>query len=194
MPFSTDTAWPLPLQTIFDVSRAIRGTLEDRYSGPYDKLLNYCFDGFDNFLAPAPTRDDATEAVDFVVSLVVMNRHRQPVFLIQIQNDFNLASPSKRSVADQQMRSRYDDLLYNCPLPVLYGLSVMGTNMRVYTGDTAAMSLDPPRVATSPDRVLDRKHLEGAWNVDILSTEGFAKMKEIVHFIKGTPLVHGNNT
>lgn len=60
--------------------------------------------------------------------------------------------------------------------------------MRVYTGDAAAMTLDPPRVPTSPDRVLDRTYLEDAWNVDILSAEGFVKMKQIVNFIKTTPL------
>ncbi|KAF7372030.1 hypothetical protein MVEN_00061300 [Mycena venus] len=179
MPFDTDTAWPARLITIFEVSRATLGTLEHRYYGPYDKLLNYCFDGFDYFVAPqAPPRDDTTETVDFVVYLVVMDQRRQPVF-------------SHR--ADQQMRARYDDLLYNCPLPLLYGLSVIGTNMRVYIGDAATMTLNPPRVETSPNRVLDRKYLEDAWNVDILSAEGFVKMKEIVNFIKTTPPVNVNN-
>jgi hypothetical protein len=86
------------------------------------------------------------------------------------------------------MRARYDDLLYNCPLPKLYGLSVMGTNMRLYTGDAQKMTLDPPRVPTSPNHVLDRTYLENAWNVDILSAEGFAKMKQIISYIKMTPL------
>ncbi|KAJ7025825.1 hypothetical protein C8F04DRAFT_1127218 [Mycena alexandri] len=67
MPFDTDTAWPAPLKTIFEVSRATLGTLEHRYYGPYDKLLNYCFDGFDYFVAPrAPPRDDTTETVDLL--------------------------------------------------------------------------------------------------------------------------------
>ncbi|KAJ6558690.1 hypothetical protein B0H10DRAFT_2120619 [Mycena sp. CBHHK59/15] len=92
------------------------------------------------------------------------------------------------------MRARYDDLLYDCPLPLLYGLSVIGTNMRVYIGDAATMTLNPPRVETSPNRVLDRKYLEDAWNVDILSAEGFLKMKEIVNFIKTTPPVNVNNS
>jgi hypothetical protein len=61
--------------------------------------------------------------------------------------------------------------------------------MRVYTGDAAAMTLNPPWVATSANRVLDRKYLQDAWKIDILSDEGFAKMKEIVTFIKTTPPV-----
>jgi hypothetical protein len=121
-----------------------------------------------------------------------MDQNRQPVFLVEIKDDSHLASPSKRAAADQQMRSRYNDLLYDCPLPILYGLSAIGTKMRVYTGDTATMLLDPPKVATSPnpDRVLDRNYLADRWNVDILSAEGFAKMKEIVNFIKSQPLAN----
>ncbi|KAJ7827030.1 hypothetical protein B0H14DRAFT_1241988 [Mycena olivaceomarginata] len=193
MPFDTDTAWPAPLKTIFEVSRATHGTLENRYYGPYDKLLNYCFDGFDYIVAPqAPPRDYTTETVDFVVYLVVMDQRRQPVFLIEVKDDSHLTAPSKRAAADQQMRACYDDLLYDCPLPLLYGLSVIGTNMRVYIGDAATMTLTPPRVEISPNRVLDRKYLKDAWNGDILSVEGFAKMKEIVNFIKTTPPVNVN--
>jgi hypothetical protein len=189
MPFDTDTAWPAPLHTIFEVSRATLGTLEHRYYGPYDKLLNYCFDGFTYFVAPqAPPRDNTTETVDFVVFLVVMDQRRRPVFLMEVKDDSHITAPSKRAAADQQMRARYDDLLYQCPLPKLYGLSVIGTKMRVYTGDAAVMTINPPRVPTSPDRVLDRTYLEDAWNVDILSAEGFVKMKQIINFIKTTPL------
>ena len=188
MPFDTDTAWPAPLHTIFQVSRAPLGTLEHRYYGPYDKLLNYCFDGFTYFVAPqAPPRDDTTEKVDFVVFLV-MDLRRRPVFLIGVKDDSHPNAPSKRAAADRQMRARYDDLLYQCPLPKLYGVSVIGTKMRVYAGDAAAMTLDPPRVPTSPDRVLGRTYLEDAWSVDILSAEGFVQMKQIVDFIKTTPL------
>lgn len=194
MPFETDTAWPARLITIFEVSRATLGTLEHRYYGPYDKLLNYCFDGFDYFVAPqAPPRDDTTKTLDFGVYLVVMDQRRQPVFLIEVKDDSHLTAPSNRAAADQQMRARYDDLLYDCPLPLLYGLSLIGTNMRVYIGDAATMTLNPPRVETSPNRVLDRKYLEDAWNVYILSAEGFVKMKEIVNFIKTTPPVNVNN-
>ncbi|KAJ6490658.1 hypothetical protein C8R47DRAFT_1014108 [Mycena vitilis] len=189
MPFDTDTTWPAPLRTIFEVSRATLGTSEHRYYGPYDKLLNYCFDEFAYFVAPqAPPRDDATGTVDFGVLLVVMDQRRRPVLLIEVKDDSHLTVPSNRAAADQQMRARYDDLLYRCPLPKLYGLSMIGTKMRVYTGDAAVMTLHPPLVSTSPDRVLDRKHLEGAWNVDILSEEGFVGMKQIVNFIKTTPL------
>ncbi|KAJ7645019.1 hypothetical protein B0H17DRAFT_1022901 [Mycena rosella] len=129
------------------------GTLEHRYYGPYDKLLNYCFDGFDYFVAPqAPPRDDTTETVDFVVYLVVMDQRRQPVFLIEVKDDPHLTAPSKRAAADQQMRARYDDLLYNCPLPLLYGLSIMGTNMHVYIGDrnhdSQSSRSRPPRIAS----------------------------------------------
>jgi hypothetical protein len=41
MPFSTDVNWPQGLLDIFNVSRNQNALLDSRYSGPYDRLLNY---------------------------------------------------------------------------------------------------------------------------------------------------------
>ncbi len=80
------------------------------------------------------------------------------------------------------MRGRFELMLYDCPLPRLRGLSCLGTAVRVYTGDTETGEVQPPFVSTpSPSNcVLPRDFLEGEWSLDILSQEGFAKMKEIV--------------
>ncbi|KAJ7154801.1 hypothetical protein C8R46DRAFT_1297492 [Mycena filopes] len=83
------------------------------------------------------------------------------------------------------MRSRYNDLLCDRPLPIVYVLSAMGTNTRVCSANPVTTILTP-RVA-APDRILDHTYLENGWNIDILSEEGFAKMKEIVNLVKTTP-------
>ncbi|KAM6503781.1 hypothetical protein JOM56_000724 [Amanita muscaria] len=48
-----------------------------------------------------------------------------------------------RLKADDQMRQRYDAMLHNCPLPRLWGLSLLGTSLCVYAGDVATGELEP---------------------------------------------------
>lgn len=187
MPFNTDTAWPARLITIFDVSRAVHGSLENRYSGPYDKMLNYCFgEGFDFFVTrQSPPADDTRETVDFIVHLLVLDVNCLPVLIIEIKDDSHVNNSSTRDAEDTQMHSRFDALLHTCPLPILYGLSLLGTRMRVYTGNTETMEVNPPSAdRPAKGRALDPSFLANQWDLDILSDDGFRKMKEIVSFIK----------
>jgi hypothetical protein len=79
-------------------------------------------------------------------------------------------------------------MLRDCPLPRLWGLSLLGTSLRVYCGDVVTGDVEPAfENRPSPGRIFPRKFLEGAWNIDILSQEGFAKMKEIVGDIVQSP-------
>ncbi|KAJ7781838.1 hypothetical protein DFH07DRAFT_1055407 [Mycena maculata] len=184
MPFETDTKWPDRLVTIFTVSRRIPGSLEDCYSGPYDKMLNYCFgEGFDFFVAPQVPPADETRKT--VIYLLVLDKNGLPVLIIEVRDDSHHRNPSKRDAADTRIRSRFDELLFTCPLPTLHGLSLLGTRMRVYTGNTASMELIPPNVERpATGRVLDPSFLANQWDLDILSDDGFRKIKEIVGFIK----------
>jgi len=81
-------------------------------------------------------------------------------------------------------------MLEDCPLPRLWGLSLLGTKMRVYCGNKASFELHPG-VEPRPDRskpVLPPDFLAGEWNIDILSQEGFEKMKEVVNdIVTSTP-------
>ena len=143
MSFSTDTAWPQGLRTIFDICRQQREPLENRYYGPYDKLLNYCFgDSFQYFVAPQSPPSDLTlrDTVDFVVFLVVFNANRRPVLFAEIKDDGWAHRAGFRFNADDQIRRRYDMMLPNCPLPRLWGLSLLGTSLRVYCGKVHGIS------------------------------------------------------
>ena len=54
--------------------------------------------------------------------------------------------------------------------------------MRVYCGDTTSFEVDPP-VIPRPEpatRVLFPTFLAGQWDLDILSQDGFAEVKEVV--------------
>jgi hypothetical protein len=189
MPFSTDANWPQNLLNIFNVSRNQNASPESRYCGPYDRLFNYSVieGSFTFFLAPQTALDEtsARNAVDFVVFMVILNKEQKPVLIADIEDDRWANKPDKRQRADTQMRQRYDQMLPTCPIPRLYGLSLLGTSLRVYCGDKITGEITPHFVGRpNADRTLPPDFLEGQWDLDILSPDGLKKMQEIVAYIK----------
>jgi hypothetical protein len=184
MSFSTDTAWPQGLCTIFEIFRQRGKPFANRYYGPYDKLLNYCFgNSFQYFieLQSPPSDLNLPDTVDFERFMVVFNVNRCPVLIAEIKDDGWAHRADLRFKADDQIRRRYDAMLGNCPLPRLWGLSLLGTSLRVYCGTVTTGSIKPNFVPRpDPSRILAPDFLEGAWDIDILSPEGFNKMKEII--------------
>ncbi|KAI0251656.1 hypothetical protein BJV78DRAFT_1209695 [Lactifluus subvellereus] len=171
MPFSTDTNWPQGLLNIFNASRNQNAPVESRYYGPYDRLFNYAmiegsFTNFSNFL-------------------VVLNQEQKPVLFAEIEDDRWANVPDRHHRMDTQMRQRYDQMLHKCPIPRLYGLSLLGTSLRVYCGDKATCEATPHFVGRpNVHRILPPGFLEGQWNLDMLSPDGLTKMQEIVAYIK----------
>jgi hypothetical protein len=159
MPFSTDVNWPQGLLDIFNVSRNRNVLLESRYYGPYDRLFNYAVieGSFTFVLAPQTSPDETSlrEAVEFVVFMVVLNQEQKPVLIVGIKDDRWANAPDKRQRADTQMRQRFDQMLPNCAIPRLYGLSLLGTSLRVYCGDKVTGEVTPHYVGRPDvDRIL----------------------------------------
>ncbi|GJJ06981.1 hypothetical protein Clacol_001179 [Clathrus columnatus] len=167
MPFSTDATWPKDLLTIFDIYRHHDDSdelPENRYYGPYNKLLNYCFS---DFIAPHQHFGDLTlsDTVDVIVFLIVFDANCRPVLFAEVKDDAWNTRPDFRLSADEQMRQRYDTMLSKCLIPRLWGLSLLGTSLRVYCGGVATNSIEPGfEDSQSPDHNQPR----------------FDKMKEIV--------------
>ncbi|KAF9233429.1 hypothetical protein BU15DRAFT_80135 [Melanogaster broomeanus] len=189
MPFSTDANWPQGLLNIFNVCRNQNAPLESRYYGPYDRLFNYAvIEGSFTFVLALQTVPDETslrDAVAFVVIMVVLNREQKPVLILEIKDDRWAKEPDKRQRADTQMRQHYDQMLFNCPISRLYGLSLLGTSLRVYCGDKITGKVTPDFVGRpNASRVLPPDFLGGEWDLDILSPDGLKKMQEIVAYIK----------
>ena len=143
---------------------------------------------FTFFFAPQTATDEtsARDAVGFVVFMVVLNQEQKPILIAEIKDDRWANEPDKRQKADTQMRQRYDQMLPNCPIPHLYGLSLLGTSLRVYCGDKVTGEITPHFVSRpNADRILPPDFLEGwGWDLDILSPDGLKKMQEIVTYIK----------
>jgi len=189
MSFTSDTEWPQKFNRIFEIlkQKPTNTAQESRYYPGYNKLLHHCFrDSLDYTVAPqAPPPIAPREAVDFMVWLLVFDEDFKPVLLVEVKDDSWLSRPATRERADAQMRARYEDILADCPLTKLYGISFIGTRMRVYTGDVATEQLSPSQTPRpDPNRTLPKEHLAGEWALDIFSPEGFAKMQEIVRFIR----------
>ena len=190
-PFSTDMNWPQGLLNIFNIARNYdqNVSLESRYYGPYTSLLNYTLvDGFFSFfVSPQITRDDDSpfEVPDPVVSLVVFNWEHKPVLFAQIKYDAWANNSSTCLKADTLIRNQYDDILFDCPIPQLYGLSLLGTSLRIYCGDTITGRVTPNPIDL-PNGKYDLPHnfLVGEWDLDILSLDGLKKMQQIIAYIK----------
>ena len=136
MSFQSGDTWPIGLLTNFSHARAKRTSFENRYYGPYDKLLNYCFgESFTFYIAPQnPLRDDSRDSVIF---LVVFDGKDRPVLLVEVKDDSWAEKAELRYCADDQIRGRCALMLDDCPLPRLWGLSLLGTSARVWCGDKA---------------------------------------------------------
>ncbi len=51
--------------------------------------------------------------------------------------------PDKHQRVDTQMRQQYDQMLPSCPIPHLYGLSLLGTSLHIYCGNKATGKVTP---------------------------------------------------
>jgi hypothetical protein len=182
--FLTDTAWPNGLLTIFQNCCESRELLEYRYYGPFIKLLSYCFgEGYEFFVAPYISIYDLhNKIVDLPLLLTVFDAKRRPVLVMDIKDDKWAGSACRRIRADELMRLRLCDMHSDCPISRLWGLSLLGTSLRVYKVHCDATGDITPTFQARPSQshALSDDFLEFGWNVDILSQEGFEMMKEIV--------------
>jgi len=190
MSILTDASWPAGLRRIFDIFRREFQPREKRYHGSYTTLLAYCF-GHNLFdfivsLDPPPLESVPYDADDFILSFIVFDAHcypARPVLIVEIRDDTWVNEARARFEADEQMRQRYNVMATDCPLPRFYGLSLLGTSLRVYVRDVATGEIEPTFTnLPSPVHTLPDDFLEGGWNVDIFFQEGFTtgKTKEIV--------------
>ncbi|KAF5312080.1 hypothetical protein D9619_002545 [Psilocybe cf. subviscida] len=190
MSFLTDTAWPAGLLKIFDICQQQPSPANQLY-GPYTKLFSYCFgNSFDFVVTPVdpPSELSSSDDAESTAALVVFRVDVQPrpVLLAEIKDGVWLTRADLRFKATEHMRQRYEAMVGECPLPRLWGLSLLGTSLRVYCSDVATGDIKPAiEGRPSPGRALPSDFLEGAWDVDILSQEGFDTLKKFVKEIMG---------
>lgn len=169
MPFLHRRVLAGRLTQYFNVGRNKNTTFESHYYDPCNRLFNYDgVEGSFNFFLPPHTIIDETSAVNFVVLLVGLNQEQKPDLIAEIKDDIWKNILDKRQRGDTQMRQRYDQMLPNCPIPRLYGLSLLGTSLRVYCRDKFTGKIAPVFVGRSDvDYIFPSDFLAGQWNLDI---------------------------
>ncbi|KAF8915004.1 hypothetical protein CPB85DRAFT_1218200 [Mucidula mucida] len=186
-PFPADTTWPDGVHSIFCTQHVDKyATANRRYSGPYTKLLTYCFgaNSFEFTIAPETPfldvfgSDNCYQDPKFYVFIIVYDHLHHPVMIVNIQDYGWVDRASLRVDADKQIRLWLEIMISDCPLPRLLGLSFLATSLREC--DAESWDRKPEFIDDRTHRGLPGEFLEGAWDIDILSQEGFDKMKEIV--------------
>ncbi|KAF9450699.1 hypothetical protein P691DRAFT_664751 [Macrolepiota fuliginosa MF-IS2] len=197
--FLGDHTWPAGLLAIFERARTKCATFEKWCYGLYNKLLNYCFGGLLHFLCCSPGPSWGWHSRHCRIIRLVDTKGK-PVIIVEVGDGSWAEKAELRCRADKKCRIgsprtcsnfpmlrffcelRFSLMLEECPIPHLWGLSLLGTKMRVYCGDKASYVVAPEAVARpEPSKcLLPPGFLVGRWDLDILSREGFEKVKEVV--------------
>ena len=191
MPFPTDTQWPESLLELFETYQKH----PQRDVAHYNKLFYIAIGVDSTFYIDLQstynvTLPDYSIPWPFSTLLVVMARERQPVLFAEIIRDEWANDTYCRESSHAQMCRRSNQILPDCPIPRLYGLSLVGTSLCVYCTDKVTRRItchsipDTDLTLHNPDDILPSEYLQGHWNIDILSPEGLAKMQEIIGYIK----------
>ncbi|KIJ24786.1 hypothetical protein M422DRAFT_39007 [Sphaerobolus stellatus SS14] len=175
--------WPEYIQEQFATVTPFGEVDETEYYGPYNGLLFELFPSPEHFMiVPQYKRPRYPQSADFSTIFTVQHR-KQPVFFIEIKPSGHIRKLSERVSADQQMRERFDALSDEVNIPTLYGVSVLGTKLCVYTYETETSKLTPGEIERDPKYVTDRAPA-GRWNLDIMESGGEQRMREIVAHVK----------
>lgn len=137
---------------------------------------------FNYFIVPQgiPHPDNIRDHVDFIVCL---KRHATaaPVLFLEVKDDRHQDLAPQRLNADFQIRDQFGQMLACCPFPRLYGVSILGTSMRLYRGNRATGVITPNLVSRPHnEQNLPRDFLGEAWDLDILSQGGLRAMQEAI--------------
>jgi hypothetical protein len=178
---------------------------DNRFYGPYNKLLYTLFPADSDFIVSPnyiPGNNDG--GADFIISFEI-NLRRRPVFIIDVKPPQHLSFNSTREAADRQIRRRLVDLSGVCsgvvadcalmhlpadslpselaPLPVLYGISAIGTKLCFYEfakvpRRLTPRRLTPQRIPSDPEFTTDVAPRE-RWDCDVLEANGEQRLRAL---------------
>jgi len=122
-------------------------------------------------------------------TVFIVQRAFHPVFFLEIKPPGDYTHRSSRAAADDQMRTRFFDLADVVELPVIHGVSALGTRLCFYSYTRDDNVLDPPRIPPDVERMNDVAPA-ARWNFDILSDEGVARMTHVANEVKAMVAQH----
>ncbi|RPB00819.1 hypothetical protein L873DRAFT_1678987 [Choiromyces venosus 120613-1] len=157
---------------------------ESGYYGPYNGLLNDLFPKQEHYMVvPLYRRPTQLTSVDFT-TIFLVQQQKHPVFFIKIKPAGHINNTAPRALTDKQMRERFEDLGDRVEIPILHGVSAIGTKFCFYKYTKATRALEPGRIPGSSRMVVDAASIN-RWNVDILTPQGEQRLREVVGNVKG---------
>ncbi|KAF5386424.1 hypothetical protein D9757_006638 [Collybiopsis confluens] len=160
---------------------------EGDYYGPYNSILNELLPHTERFqVSPEVKGPIAPGSIDFTSVFVVHHiagGEKLPVLFLETKPANYYPRMGARAAADIEMRKRFALLVDRIRIPVLYGISAIGTRICVYkyTKDTNVLS--PPLIPRDP-AVINDTAPASRWNCDILEEEGEVLLRGLVDEIK----------
>ena len=136
--------WPA---YVFETFEAITGGVNAPtdgllFCGPYNTLLAYLFPPTEHYMiSPQLKRPPEGWSIDFI-SLYCPKVSRL-VFFLEIKPPGDLKHRSSRAAADNQVRTRFFDLADAVDLPVIHGVSTLGTRLCLYSYQRDSNALTP---------------------------------------------------
>lgn len=172
--------WPSYVCNNFDaIPGGVNGaTDESMFYGPYNTLLGCLF----------PATDYYVVTPQFTPTFLVQKASR-PVFFLDIKPPAHYTHRSSRAAADAQMRTQFYALADVVELPVIHGVSALGTHVCFYSYNRDNAVVDPPPIPADVNQMNDVAPA-ARWNFDVLSDEGVARMTQVANEVKAMVAQH----
>ena len=162
---------------------------ENRWYSLYSAVLGTLFPLSDEFIITpeCSTTDNKMDntRIDFVTIFIVEHRQHR-IFFMEVKTPFFFTHKSRRTIADLQMRSHFNNLLADDQLmPVIYGISALGTRLAFYhaqPGDAA--NIMPPQIFAPHGDYTCNTAPKRRWARDLFSDEGERKLREVANNTK----------
>ena len=145
--------WPA---FVFETFEAITGGVNaptdgSLFYGPYNTLLTYLFLSTEHYMiSPLCKRPPEGWSIDFTTVFIVQKAFHL-VFFLEIKPPGYYTHRSSRADSDNQMRTRFFELVDVVDLPVIYGVSALGTRLCLYSYQRDSNALTPPRIIWMPN-------------------------------------------
>ena len=97
-------------------------------------------------------------------------------FFLEAKAAGHIRNDSSRTDADQQMRQRVYALRNDIEIPILYGVSAIGTKLCFYKYTKDTQELEPAPIPDNATRMVDLAPRD-RWNFDVLTPEGERKFR-----------------
>jgi hypothetical protein len=175
--------WPEHIVEQFSTVTLLGEVDETEYYGPYNGLLLDQFPGPEHYMiVPQYKRPRYPQSIDFT-TIFIVQRHKHPIFFIEIKPAGHIKSGFAREAADGQMRQQFEALVDQLTIPTLYGISALGTQLCVYTYDKETRALHPKRIDKDLKRIIDRAPAN-RWDIDLMTPAGAVRIRELVAHVK----------